>query len=99
MSRFKTAAISRSYHNSIVGRRKGSYVRFWDPATATLSKWTRDPSKPFHTAERAVRNTLADVAETMGKMTVAELRTLAGNRGIKVPSKMRKSEIISALTN
>lgn len=113
MSRNKTFAIGRSYHNGIVARRKGSRVRFWDPATATLSKWTLDPaivsqnaathrvatSLPRATVVDWLQPIVPDMVAYYGVQTVADLRAAAKALGIKVPSKARKADIIAALTN
>ena len=93
MSRFKTAAIAPSFHNGVVFKRKGNKVRYFDPATAKVSGWLNAPE--MNNAHAAAVNTPAKGFE---RMTVAELRSLATVRGIKVPSKARKADIVAALT-
>lgn len=106
MSRFKTMPVDTNNVGSWVERRrKGRMVRLQHSVTG---KWTPWMISEF-TAPSSYRIPAQVVTDTFnanatgesiyGKMTVAELRTLAGNRGIKVLSKARKSEIISALTN
>jgi hypothetical protein len=108
MSRFKTAAIT-PFQTRVVFKRKGSRVRYIDPATAKVSGWERDPDVTMAEAKRALIERVAEknrarsiqnTAETVySRMTVAELRALAGDRGIKVPSKARKADIIAMLAN
>lgn len=97
MSKHKTAAIAPSFHNGIVFKRKGSRVRYIDPATAKVSGW-----KSLRANHTGPAVTVGQVREALSpnysRMTVAELRALAGDRGIKVPSKARKAVIIAALT-
>lgn len=98
MSRFKTTTIDTNNVGSWVERRrKGRMIRKQHTVTGKWTPWMIGEGR--YTAERAVANTLEFIAETLNKMTVAELRSLAGDRGIKVPSKARKADLISALTN
>jgi hypothetical protein len=100
MSRFKTAAVAPSFHNGIVFKRKGSRVRYIDPATAKVSGWMRvAPVSPFLRTVVDTYNANAEGQNVYSRMTVAELRALAGDRGIKVPSKARKADIIAMLAN
>lgn len=84
----KTAPIAPSFHNGIVFKRKGSRVRFIDPATAKVGPWMR---------EKVVAS-VVDRFETFQRMTVAELKGLAGARGIPFKSKVTKPALIAALT-
>lgn len=96
MSRFKTAAIDTDNVGSWVERkRKGRMIRKQHTITGKWSRWMIDYK---YTAERAVANTRQFIAETLERMTVAELRALANDRGFKIPSKARKADIIIALT-
>jgi hypothetical protein len=95
MSRFKTAAIAPTFSGGIVFKRKGNRVRYIDPATAKVSGWMR-------VAPTVVRRgvlTPEFTAESLTTTTVATLRDMAKARGIKVPSKARKADIIAALTD
>lgn len=102
MSRFKTAAIT-PFRTRKVFKRKGSRVRYIDPVTAQVSGWERDPNAApagdYARVVAATFNANATGENVYSRMTVAELRTLAGDRGIKVPSKMRKADIIAMLAN
>lgn len=84
----KTAPISPSFHNGIVFKQKGSRVRFFDPATAKVSPWMRT----------GLVQSVTDRFEFFQRMTVAELKGLATVKGITFPSKIRKGDLIAALT-
>lgn len=101
MSRFKTAPVENNTSDWKIMRRKGSKVRYQNMVSGAWDRWETDPDyvRPFLRTVVDTYNANAKGESIYGKMTVAELRSLAGNRGIKVPSKARKSEIISALTN
>src|SRR5690606_13501997 len=100
MSRFKTAASAPSFSGGVVFKRKGNRVRYIDPATAKVSGWVKVPA-----VQRIVRlpesmtSDYESKSRVLDKMTVTELRALAGDRGIKVPSKSRKADIIAMLAN
>jgi hypothetical protein len=95
MSRFKTAPIDENNAGSWVERRrKGRMIRKQHTITGAWTDWERDPNVTVTDApsERALAHSV------LKDMTVADLRDLAKGRGVKVPSKARKADIISALT-
>jgi hypothetical protein len=96
MSRFKTAPVDTDNVGSWVERRrKGRMIRKQHTVTGKWSPWLLDYSRPKFTdapSERALAHSV------LKDMTVADLRDLAKGRGVKVPSKARKADIISALT-
>jgi hypothetical protein len=99
MSRFKTAPIDESTTGSWVERRrKGRMIRKQHTVTGAWTDWEREPVSPFLRTVVDTYNANAKGQSIYSKMTVAELRELAKGRGIKVPSKARKADIISALT-
>lgn len=103
MSRFKTAAIDTDNVGSWVERRrKGRMVRKQHTVTGKWSPWMISPFtaprayNPVKVAE--IASDAVDAAPNYQRMTVAELRVLAGDRGLKIPSKWRKADIIIALS-
>ena len=96
MARNKTVAIdTNNVGNWVTRKRRGRMIRKQHTVTAKWSAWMIDYK---YNAERAVANTREFIAETLARMTVTELRALAGDRGKKIPSKWRKADIIIALT-
>lgn len=95
MSRFKTASIPVSFHNGIVFKRKGNRVRYIDPVTAKVGPWMSDARNAILPKGATWTGT---VEGDLARMTVTELRSLAADRGLKIPSKARKADIIKALT-
>jgi hypothetical protein len=108
MSRFKTVAIDTSNVGSWVERRrKGRMIRKQHTVTGAWSGWLIDAETIRHNAREhaeatslpiEAENTGRATATTLNRLLVSELRTLANDRGIKVPSKWRKADIIIALT-
>ncbi len=112
MSRFKTAPVANKSSDWEIVRRNssGTQVRYQNRVTTKMTGWCASPEFIAQNAAQTLTvtalpetlNPLAHIMPTSGaysRMTVAELKSLAGDRGIKVPSKARKSEIISALMN
>lgn len=100
MSRFKTTPIDENTTGSWVERRrKGRMIRKQHTVTGAWTGWMiGEPVSPFLRTVVDTYNANAKGQSIYSKMTVAELRDLAKGRGIKVPSKARKADIISALT-
>ena len=104
MSRFKTAPVADHVSHWVERKRKGRMIRKQNTVTG---KWTPWLISEF-TAPRSYRIPAQVITDTFnanatgesiyGRMTVAELRSLANDRGIKVLSKARKADIIIALT-
>lgn len=95
MSRNKMASVRNDgfpFAKAHIAKRKGNRVRYFHLPTARWSKWVSDPEQP-----QAVKSDPVP-AMVLNAFTVAELRGMAGDRGIKVPSKARKADIIAALT-
>lgn len=99
MSRFKTAVIENKASDWEIARRKGSRVRYQNKITTAMTGWMPTIESQREAANAALDNVRQNTDNTLDKMTVAALRALAGDRGIKVPSKARKADIIAALTN
>lgn len=110
MSRNKTVAIDTNNVGSWVERRrKGRMIRKQHTVTGKWTPWLIDAETIRHNARvHAEATSLPDTfnpldnivpnSDAYKRMTVAELRSLANDRGIKVPSKWRKADIIIALT-
>lgn len=103
MSRFKTTTIDPNNVGSwIERRRKGRMIRKQHTVTGKWTPWMIDPNIAAYQPLVEALSILDDARKrsdaNLDRMTVAELRSLAGDRGIKVPSKARKSDIITALT-
>lgn len=97
---------------SVVARETRTKVRYFDPETARMSGWMPKPfpvvaegeldAVALQGAGRAALSITVDTSrfETAlyGAMPVAQLRKLASESGVKNASRMRKADIISALT-
>lgn len=97
MSRFKTAPVTDTMGEWVIRRRKGNRVRYQNTLSGAWDRWTIAPRE-------AVPSTLMALyaearQDSLTALTVASLRSLAGDRGIKVASKARKADIIAALTD
>ena len=107
MSRFKTAPVAHRDSDWEIARRKGTQVRYQNRVTTKMTGWCASPEfiaqnatqAPSVEADTPVKVAHDFVGNYLNRKTVAELRSLAGDRGIKVLSKARKSDIIAALTN
>jgi hypothetical protein len=95
---------------SIVARETATKVRYFDPKTARMSGWMPKPAQATDTALKGLAAALAETVTAShpaiqgamrrkyGAMPVAQLRTLASESGVKNASRMRKADIIEALT-
>lgn len=96
---------------SIVAREKATKVRYFDPETARMSGWMPKGERPAPALHAAAQLTatitfsgdpkpITSQFETAlyGSMPVAQLRKFASESGVKNASRMRKGDIIAALT-
>lgn len=89
---------------SIVARETRTKVRYFDPKTARMSGWM--PKPPMLVAVRAMEAMAVKVRPVVAslrrvefeKATVDQLRKFASESGVKNASRMRKADIIAALT-
>lgn len=92
---------------SIVARETATKVRYFDPETARWSGWM--PKPPMLRAVRAMEGIATAVQATVvavhglaapvyASMPVGQLRKLASEKGVKNASRMRKADILAALT-
>lgn len=82
-------------------RRDGRRFRRFNPRTARMSPWFSDaPAKPSAPVEAARKFVAKHKAETLARMSKAELQNLAGNQTPPVPfnTKTTKAALIEALT-
>ena len=87
----------------VIARRKGKKVRYQDTETGKITKWQKEVFTP-ETAKVAEQieevATQIDISNpaTLSLMTVAELRSIAADNGIHLPSKARKADLIDTIT-
>jgi hypothetical protein len=102
---FDTAALTRS----IVARRKGGRVRYFDPKTARISGWLPKPKAPaLPRTVRAMDSLLAPMMpeleervavlgreESLNKLTVPALREMwAEKYGLKPTTRTKKAALV-----
>jgi hypothetical protein len=84
-----------------VVRRDGRRFRRFDPLTARMSPWFSDaPAKPAAPLVAPQASPVKPKAETLARMSKAELQELASNRKPAIPfnTKTTKAALIEALT-
>lgn len=86
--------ISRDFPmtGSVIVRRKGKWVRWFNRDTARMSGWMIDVARP------AARGAAPMTFYALSLLTVAMLKQEAADRGIPFKSKARKGDLIAALT-
>lgn len=75
--------------NMIVARRKGNKIRVFDVDHAKMGAWQDIPAaSPYW---------LKGAAKHAATMTVSDLRVHAAWLGLRIPSKMRKAELVDII--
>lgn len=87
---------------SIVARETATKVRYFDPETARWSGWMPKPAQLAGLATASITITLDDPVgfqkAIYGAMKIDQLRKFASESGVKNASRMRKADILAALT-